>query len=233
MRGTAAAALARAAAEPAGRIDAVLSGGDPDPDLLRRLAPVLGLHTADLFTFACRPMPDDLLPCRLDGPWNVGHLVDHRLISEGSTERIAELGEFVAALPDRRTPRTSSWPGDDKGDAAGAVLLRLIGNRNIKVSAAVMMDVGGGPYVSTPTYRMVLGGALPMTADYFNAFARVLGIGLGDLAALLGLDPVEELAYPWPDEPPAGLAELAWAARRLCDEQLHQAMDFADRLARR
>jgi hypothetical protein len=41
--------------------DAVLAGAEPLP---RQLAPVLGLHAADLFLFAARAVPDDLAPAR-------------------------------------------------------------------------------------------------------------------------------------------------------------------------
>ncbi|GAB7036816.1 MULTISPECIES: hypothetical protein [Catenuloplanes] len=43
----------------------------PDPAVLRRLAPVLGLHRSDLFIIAGRPVPDDLAP--LD-PGAAGHV---------------------------------------------------------------------------------------------------------------------------------------------------------------
>lgn len=44
----------------------VLEGAEPSPSLLRRLAPVLGLHAADLFAIAGAAIPDDLAP-RPDG----------------------------------------------------------------------------------------------------------------------------------------------------------------------
>ncbi|MFC7482799.1 hypothetical protein ACFQX7_26310 [Luedemannella flava] len=80
---------------------------------------------------------------------------------------------------------------------------------------------------------MVLHGKLPLTAEYVNASARVLGIPISDLTAMLGLAPMDESEWSMPYERPAGLAELAWDARRLSDEQLRQVMDRADELTGR
>ncbi|MFE3037354.1 hypothetical protein ACFXKY_37590 [Streptomyces canus] len=44
--------------------------GDPDAELLRRLAPALGLHTVDLFLLARQAVPDDLAPLDATAaPW--------------------------------------------------------------------------------------------------------------------------------------------------------------------
>ena len=232
-RGTSAASLALATNVPAASLDAMLAGEIPDPALLRRLAPALDLHTADLFLFAGRTLPDDLTPSLLTGPWNVGSLLYWHHVYDMPAPAFAELRRFVTALPDRRTPRTSPWPADDRGPGPGAVLWRLVANRNIRLDLAVMMHVGDGPYVSTSTYAMVLHGKLPLTAEYVNAFARVLGIPIGDLTALLGLAPMDESEWSMPYERPSGLAELTWEARRLSDEQLRQAMQCADELTSR
>ena len=40
----------------------MLDGAQPEPSLLRALAPVLGLRAADVFVLAGVPVPDDLAP---------------------------------------------------------------------------------------------------------------------------------------------------------------------------
>lgn len=229
-RGRSAGALALAADVTVAGVGVVLAGEDPSPVLLRRLAPALDLHTADLFLFAGRTLPADLAPSLLTGPFNVGSLLYWHNVYNMPAPVLAELSRFVATLPDLRTPRTSPWPADDRGPGPGAVLWRLIGNRNIRLDLNVMMPVGGGPYVSTSTYAMVLRGGRPLTAEYVNAFARVLGLAIGDLTALLGLASMDESAWSMPYEPPVGIVELAWDARRLTDEQLRQTMRRADEL---
>jgi hypothetical protein len=83
--------------------------------------------------------------------------------------------------------------------------------------------------MSTSTYHMALAERLPLSDDYINAFARTAGIPVLDLALLIGRE-VTELPWagrrPWPHD----LVDLAWAARRLDDEQLRAAMDHAGSL---
>jgi hypothetical protein len=43
-------------------LQAAFDGTPPSPSLLRRLAPVFSLHTADLFAIAGLAVPDDLAP---------------------------------------------------------------------------------------------------------------------------------------------------------------------------
>lgn len=59
-RGVDAGSLARRAEVAETAVTSVLGGGEPEPLLLRRLAPALGLHRSDLFIIADRPVPDDL-----------------------------------------------------------------------------------------------------------------------------------------------------------------------------
>lgn len=54
--------LARSADVGGSELKSLLRGGGPSPSLLRRLAPVLGLHTPDLFVIAGVDVPDDLAP---------------------------------------------------------------------------------------------------------------------------------------------------------------------------
>ncbi|WP_432830083.1 hypothetical protein [Dactylosporangium sp. CA-092794] len=74
---------------------------------------------------------------------------------------------------------------------------------------------------------MACAGRLPLRDEYLNAFARTVGLPVGDLAALLGLDVAEvpwAPTYPWR----ADVVEFAWAASRLDDAQLRAAMDYAE-----
>jgi hypothetical protein len=202
--------------------------GERDDDTLRRLAPVLGLHTADLFVLAGRTLPDELAPAELTGPWDVDALVGWRAHELDAAGR-ARLREFVDGLPARAVTRTRPFPSDGLELTPGTLLRRLMDNRNLKVRNSVLMALGDGPYMSTSTYRMALAERLPLSDDYVNAFARTVGIPVFDLAVLIDRE-VTELPWtgrrPWPRD----LVDLAWAARRLDDEQLRAAMDHADSL---
>ncbi|GIE33777.1 hypothetical protein Ait01nite_068220 [Actinoplanes italicus] len=210
------------------RRGAAVTLAEPGDDTLRRLAPVLGLHTADLFVFAGRTLPDDLAPAELTGPWDVESLVAwraHELDAEGR----ARLRDFVDGLPARPVRRTTPFPSDGQELTAGTILRRLLANRNLRVRNSLLTELGAGPYMSTATYRMALAERVPLSDDYVNAFARTVGIPVLELAVLIDRE-VAELPWtgsrPWPRD----LVELAWAARRLDDEQLRAAMDHADSL---
>jgi hypothetical protein len=216
----------RGAAGPA----ASAAGGEPDDLLLRRLAAELGLHACDLFLFAGRPVPEDLAPARLDGPWKVNSLLT-ALTSRFDTAAHAQLRRFVDELPVSPAARIQPFPADGQEATAGVILGRLLNNRNIRVDNGVLVMIGGGPFLATSTYRKICAGVLPLRDEHVTAFARTAGIPVADLTALLGLDNAEvpwNRSYPWPSD----LAALGWAARRLDDEQLQAAIDYAHTLVR-
>lgn len=108
-------------------------------------------------------------------------------------------------------------------DGPGALLMRLIANRNLGLrSAAATFLLVTGRYWSATTYRAIGDGRKALTLDLVVDFATVLGISAGVLAALTGF----ELA----DAPrqPVDAAELIWAARRLTATQVRQVVSFAD-----
>ncbi|MBU2666230.1 hypothetical protein KOI35_22265 [Actinoplanes bogorensis] len=229
-RATSAADLAQSAGIPAERLDAVLGGADPDEPLLRHLAPALGLHTSDLFLFAARAVPDDLAPAELHGPWHVGTLVIWDAYGLDAQRR-ERLRHFVDGLPRRETVRTQPFLSDWNEATPGVILRRLLTNRNLLLDARLLRALGGGPYVSTSTYAIDFRRRPEPRAEFVNAVARTVGIPIGDLAALLGLE-VAEVPWSLKHEWPSDLVELAWAARRLDDEQHRAAMDYAEALER-
>ncbi|MET7399522.1 hypothetical protein ABZS66_39165 [Dactylosporangium sp. NPDC005572] len=214
-RGTPPEAVAAAADVPDRSLDAVLAGAEPDPALLRRLAPALGLHAADLLVAAGQALPADLAPARLTGPWRVNHLV-HR-----GRRGVAETLRRIEAMPDRRAAHPEPWTPRARVPVPGEVIHRLLDNRNVRIDMAALMHAGG-PYLSTSTYGMALGGRTHLEQSLVDAFAWLLGIAPGDLVALAGVEPSTRSRWPPYGEPVPGLAELAWAARRLDDEQLEQ-----------
>jgi hypothetical protein len=113
---------------------------EPDDDMLRRLAPALGLHTADLFLFAGRTLPDDLAPAELTGPWDVDALVGWRAYELDAAGR-ARLREFVDGLPARPVTRTRPFPSDGRELTAGTILRRLLENRNLKVRNSLLVSL--------------------------------------------------------------------------------------------
>ncbi|MEV8517494.1 XRE family transcriptional regulator [Dactylosporangium sp. NPDC051484] len=206
---------------------AVLAGGYAGAALLRRLAPALDLHAADLFVIAGHDVPGDLAPASGTHPWHVGHVMRSAMRLLGP--RLERLHHYIRSLPvlvpdePLRPARVPPGPG--------ALVMGLLANRNIRPHIAQLLhDVGDGPYVSDSTIYHVVRGESALTPRYITAFAAVLGIEAGDLAALTGVGPSTDTARLYPRR--AELAALAWDARRLNSEQLSQVEVLASDLAR-
>jgi hypothetical protein len=217
------AVLTRDAGVPDGELATVVNeGAVPSADLVRKLAPALGFHTADLFVIAGLPVPDDLASAWPTSPWNVGSIVRHAI--QMNADQRGRLQALVMSLP--VLPRTGSAPADDYPDTPGALLLRLLRNRNISPhNARILKAVGDGPYVSDSTVAMLGPGRVVITPQYVTAFAHLLGYPAGDIVALTGVGPVVEDARVHPAS--AEIAALAWQSRRLSSEQLSDVVTAA------
>jgi hypothetical protein len=201
-----------------------------DPDVLRRSAPDLGWHAADLFVAAGFEVPDDLAPARGPISCEVGRLVVW--MTNRSPEELREIRAFVrslpehppgAVLPEHPTARVTERPA---ADGPGPMLVRLLANRNIRPwNARLLKWVGGGPYVSDSTIYLLGQCEVEVTPQYVTAFAHVLGIPAADLAELTGVEPSDRnRTHPHSAE----LAGLAWDARRLTADQLLAVGRWAD-----
>ncbi|MGW2839697.1 hypothetical protein ACWCWD_18050 [Streptomyces sp. NPDC001493] len=214
--------------------DSVLSGalrGDgPGPSVLRRLAPALGLHTADLFVIAGAEVPDDLAPVDPRAGSDV-----HRLVRIGITlppEQPHLLRTFVASMPQegRVLPPLDPWPPavERYPHGPGALLMRLLRNRNLGWTAtAKTFLVATGRYWSPATYGGIGRGTVPLTAELLTDFCAVLDVPAADLAALTGLTPAHP---PSTCSAPGGVSGLVWEVRRLTTHQLGRAIEFAETL---
>jgi hypothetical protein len=214
--------LTRDAGLSGAELAAVVNDGVvPSPDLVRRLAPALEIHTADLFVVAGLPVPDDLASAWPTSPWNIGSIVQAAIGM--NTDQRRQLQALVRSLP--AVPRTGAAPADDDPDTPAALLLRLLRNRNISpYNARILHAVGDGPYVSDATIAG-LAGRVVITAQYVTAFAHLLGYQPSDVVALTGVGPVVKDAQVHPAS--AELAALAWQARRLSSGQLGDVMAAA------
>lgn len=144
-------------------IDAVIKGAEPGQQLVRRLGPALGIHTADLFVIAGLPVPDDLAPAGPTSPWDVGRIV--HAAAKMTPEQRRRFNELIQSLPVE--PRTDPMPIDDYPEGPGALMLRLLRNRNIRPwSARILYIVGDGPYVSDSTVAMLGPARVVMTPQY-------------------------------------------------------------------
>jgi hypothetical protein len=185
--------LASEAGVPGGELAAVVEDGvEPSSDLVRSLAPALEIHTADLFVIAGLPVPEDLASAFPTSPWDVGSLLrtalrmnaDHR----GRLE--ASVGSLLGRSPAGPTPT------DNNPDTPGALLLRLLRNRNMRSRHARILRGRRRRPVRLGLHcrRAGLGQGL----QHVTAFAHLLGYRPGDVVALTGIGPVVQDAKVHP-----------------------------------
>jgi hypothetical protein len=215
--------LAREAGVPVSELHAVIKGAEPSPQTVGQLGLALGFHTADMFVIAGLAVPQDLASAWPTSPWDVGSVV--KLAMRMSPALRNRLDELVRSLPVQS--RTEPVPADDYPEGPGALMLRLLRNRNIgPYNAHILAMVGGGPYVSNATMAMLGPGEIVITPPYVTGFAHLVGYAPDDMAALAGLGPVVEDAPVHPAS--AELAALAWNARRLTSDQLKHVVAAAN-----
>ncbi|MET8288136.1 hypothetical protein AB0M86_46390 [Streptomyces sp. NPDC051639] len=200
-------------------------GGTPNPSLIRRLAPVLGLRTADLFAVVGVDVSDDLAPTDTTAGSLVPRLVRHAVALP--PEQKDALRGFVTSLPQEE--RTKPVPGppvhEQYSPGPGALLMRMARNRNLNwLATAMTFQALTGRYWSAATYGGVGHGRNQLTPELLLDFSTVLGVAVGDLAAMTGIEPPDSSPRP----AAAGVAELIWDVRRLTASQLQQVSDLAE-----
>lgn len=118
------------------------------------------------------------------------------------------LQALVRSLPEVQP--TGSAQADNYPDTAGALLLRLLRNRNIRpYNAQILMAVGDGLYVSRPTMAALGSGRVVITPQYVTAFAYLLGYPPADIVAVTGVGAGRQGRAGAPSEPGTRHAGLA------------------------
>lgn len=224
-------ALARSADVGGPELKNLLRGGGPSPPLLRRLAPVLGLHTADLFVIASVAVPYDLAPAHpTAGSWVPG-LVRNAVGLPPDGRNF--LRGFVRSLPRkaRELPVPTSPAFERYPHGPGAVLMGLARNRNLGwVAVAKTFLVVTGRYWSAATYGGVGRGTTPVTAELLADFCAVLDVPSEDLVTVTGVALPEASSRAKPAG--EGVAELIWDVRHLTCSQLQEARNLAESIRR-
>lgn len=205
-------------------LEAVLNGATPRSSLIRRLAPALNFHAADLFAVAGLAVPDHL------SYWDdrAGSAIEE-LVTQAMRLRPDGLGllrRHVRAVPRQRRTTPSALPSPAQyGTSSGASIVRMLHNRNLDWlnSARVLFRLTGVGPLSAATIGAVGYGSTELTPDLLTGLSIVLAIRADDLAALGGL----ELAQRTPPVDPrvSEVAELIWEVRDLTVDQLRRVCD--------
>ncbi|MEU1466767.1 hypothetical protein ABZ434_00850 [Streptomyces sp. NPDC005761] len=209
-------------------VRALLAGESPGEESLRRLAPELGLHAADLFILAGLAVPDDLAPLDAGAAQWVPYIVMDAVHCPAAERR--QLLEYVHSLPRER--RSSPFAPERLGpvaDGPGGRLIRMCQYRNLsRTGLAHTLAVMTPTYLSASTYGMIGASRKELTPGLVTDFAALLGFEARQLAVLAGA------VLPEPSRPPAqeavDAAALLWAARALSAAQAQHVAELAGSL---
>ncbi|MFD8783706.1 hypothetical protein [Kitasatospora sp. NPDC059599] len=239
-RGLTPADLARRteAAEPAAagpgpaeaEVAALLAGAAPEPALLRRLGPALGLDAADLFQLAALPLPEDLAPAGGMATTTITGVVRFALALPPAAR--AELRSRVAELPPaRHRGRIEGLPASvPDRHTPGNLVMRMVATRNLgwNGTAKAVQLLTGHSRMAT-VYGRIASGEAELTAELVADLAIVLALPAADLAAVVGLPLPADAAVPSGAVTDAAL--LLRDLRCLGVEQLREAEDLARALS--
>lgn len=206
----------------------VLDGDVPSSALLRRLAPAVGLHAADLFALAGVALPDDLAP--LDPRASVWTPIIVNLAMFMPPERRQLLRELVESLPReaRTQPTRAPKSYEHYGSDFGGILVRMLHARNLDWlgGAKATTTVADIP-LSAITVGAIGQGRKELTPELLTGFAEVLGISPGLLSALTGIALPSDV--PAKGSSAADMAGLIWNMRDLTLDQVLQVYHEAKR----
>lgn len=201
-------------------------GAAPTEEFLRRLAEQLGLRTHDLFLVAGRPLPEDAWAFDGTVSGELPQLVRQTLLLSPSDRR--QLRHYARSLT--VAPQTV-FPGEQRPyeqypPGFGSLLVRMLALRNLGwSSAARVMYLMSGVYLSAATIEVVGRGDKALDAELLDGFAAVLGVPVGVLASLTGVRLPEE--RPGPSPATVDTAALLWEVRQLTKAQVQQVLDLA------
>jgi hypothetical protein len=219
--------LSRSAMVSETELQAVLDGGVPGPSLLRRIAPALNLHIADLFVMAGLAVPDDVAPLDVKATSMVDQLVRYAIRLPADQRR--RVRRYAQSLPqqDRSQPAWMPPVYEQYEQSLGAIVVRMLRNRNLdwSRSATILFRLTGLGPLAASTIGAIGHGRKELTPELLVGFATVLAIPVDDFAALTGI----EVAYDASALNPAAteVAELIWDVRRLAVDQVRQVCDAA------
>lgn len=216
------AAVAHLAGISESHLRTVLDGdAAPCGELLRQLAPVLGLNASDMFAIADMPVPEDLAPLEPLGTTDVDGVLYYTAdIPSDARNQVLAAARAMPRAPRRaQEPRQAAY---QRPPGPGAVLVRLLANRNLRYSKAAKALYHltlGQVYLSGSTIPYLAGVASDkLPPDFVVGCAGVVNQPIPVMAALAGIALPEP---PPPLHPDAQvLAELIWECRRLTRDQV-------------
>lgn len=210
-------------------LSAISAGRSATEGFFRRLAEQVGMQRQDIYLVAGLPVLDDTLRFDEEAGRELPELVRLTVSLPSSSKQ--QLREFAQSLP--RLPRTKSRrnprPYEQYPPGFGSLFVRMLALRNLGwTSAAKVMYLMSGVYVSAATIGAVGRGVKELDTDLLNGFAAVFGTPVEILGKLIGMP---ELAVSSGlSVKDADTAALLWDVRDLTAEQVRDVSQLAEEL---
>jgi hypothetical protein len=184
------------------------------------------MRSHDLFLVAGLAIPDDALHFDEEASRELPQLVKRVLTLRASDrQRLRDCARSLAEVPQTLTPKRRSLAQYPAG--FGSLLVRMLALRNLGwSSAAKVMYLMSGVYLSAATIGAVGRGVKELDPELLDGFAAVLGVPVEVLATLTGTHqkPVSRKKSRKVIE----TAALLWDVRHLTAEQVRQVSHLAD-----
>ncbi|MFE9093648.1 hypothetical protein [Streptomyces sp. NPDC007264] len=203
------------------------SEGRSDEEFLGRPAEQVGMRRHGLFLVAGLAVADGALQFDDAAGRELPGLVRHALgLPASGRRRLRDRARALAEVPDTGSPR--KWrPVEQYPPGFGSLLVRMLALRNLGwSSAAKVMYLMSGVYVSAATIGQVGRGVKELDAELINGFAAVLGVPAAVLVDVTGMHRTVVSR-----EQPAEITETAallWDVRNLTAAQVRHLSHGAD-----
>ncbi|WP_406494135.1 hypothetical protein OG936_10630 [Streptomyces sp. NBC_00846] len=217
---------------PVGKLSPIPAGQPPTEEFLHRLAERLGVQSHDLFLVAGLAIPDDALLFDEEAGRELPQLVQRALrLPASDRQRLRDFAQSLAEVSPQSVPPKRQRPYEQYPPGFGSLLVRMLALRNLGwSSAAKVMYLMSGVYLSAATIGAVGRGVKELDAELLNGFAVVLGIPVAVLASLTG---VHQTAGRRGSPENVDTAALLWEVRHLTAAQVREVSHLADFLGRR
>ena len=220
-RGKDAAWLSSESGIPERELGSVISGASPQRWMLDAMAVALGFRAADLYVMAGVQISESATPSDPSAGSKIVSLIQVMMaLPLEQRSRVHSLvNELAQEYPDRWSDLQTPY---SQHAGFGAMLANMLcGNRNLRsltaAAKALALMTNGRIYLAASTVSGIGRGRVPLTSDLVEGFAITLGISVGDLAAITGVDPP---GLKRPEDPLAAeMAEVLWNCRHLTDAQ--------------
>lgn len=201
-------------------------GESPTEEFLNRLAEQVGLQSHDLFLVAGLDIPDEALHFDEEASRELPKLVQRALILPApSRQRLRDFARSLTGMsnvvPPKKKHSFEQYP-----PGFGSLLVRMLALRNLGwSSAAKVMYLMSGVYLSAATIGAVGRGVKDLDAEILHGFATVLGVPVAVLSSLTDISIMAEVRRNSVET--TGIAALLWDVRHLTAEQVRQVSNLA------